>query len=105
MKMSACLPPGLLVATLLISSEALSAGHPVAGLEPDRRPRGAPVVKVARPHANGLFGIVAPIPSGVTSFMKDQGAWHTPFTRPGMVGYYDIRGWHAGKEVMQRTYR
>lgn len=98
--------PSLLVAAVLMAGgSAASAAYPVAGLQPDQRPRGAPVVKAAKPDPNGLFGVTSPIPPNVSSFMKDQGAWHTPFTRPGMVGYYDIRGWHAGKEVVRRPHR
>jgi hypothetical protein len=30
-------------------------------------------------------------------FMKDQGAWYTPFNQPNLAGRYDIRGLHAGQ--------
>lgn len=40
-------------------------------------------------------GITAPTPEAIKSFLKDQGAWYTPFSRPGMTGPYDIRGWHS----------
>lgn len=76
---------------------------PVAGLQPDRRPLGAPVIasfdQTAEWQARALQGI-APPPAGL-DFLKDQGAWYTPFTQPGMPGRYDIRGLHAaaaGKE-------
>lgn len=67
----------------------------IAGLEPHRRPADAPSVTTATADANALHGIVKPVPENVGKFMKDQGNWHTPFTRPGMPGPYDIRGWHS----------
>jgi hypothetical protein len=76
---------------------------PVAGLQPDRRPPGAPLIasfeQAAAWQAQALKGI-APPQAGL-DFLKDQGAWYTPFTQPGMPGRYDIRCLHsdaAGKE-------
>jgi hypothetical protein len=40
-----------------------------------------------------LTGIAAPVPPSM-AFLDHQGAWHTPFTLPGMPGYYDLRQWH-----------
>jgi len=66
----------------------------VAGLTPDQRPAGAPVLVVFEPgaawRAQALHGIAEP-QAGV-GFLKDQGAWYTPFNRPNMPGRYDIRG-------------
>lgn len=67
----------------------------IAGLEPDQRPAGAPSVTTTTSDANALHGVIKPVPENVEKFMKDQGNWYTPFTRPGMPGPYDIRGWHS----------
>lgn len=42
-----------------------------------------------------LTGGEPPYPASLR-FLEDQGAWHTPFTHPGMTGPYDIRRWHGG---------
>lgn len=69
----------------------------VAGTAPDRRPQGAPVItQYEKPDAwfaAARRGISEPYPKSL-DFLKDQGGWFNPFTRPGMTGPYDIRGWH-----------
>ena len=92
-----------LLAILLAGSALAEPASPVAGLQPDRRPPGAPVIASFAPsaawQAQALKGI-APPQAGL-DFLGDQGAWYTPFTHPGMPGRYDIRGLHAetpGKE-------
>jgi hypothetical protein len=71
---------------------------PVAGVRPWERPAGAPVItSFARSPAwfkRALTGISEPFPPSLR-FLENQGAWYTPFNRPGMPGRYDIRGWHA----------
>lgn len=72
-------------------------GQPIAGLQPSQRPEGAPVIReVDREpdwYTRALTGISQPYPASLR-FLEDQGNWYTPFTRPGMTGRYDIRGWH-----------
>ena len=62
---------------------------PVAGLTPYERPAGAPLIKtLARTPeqtARLTAGVAQPLPLGI-EWLKDQGAWYNPFTRPGMVG-------------------
>ncbi|MFC3119619.1 hypothetical protein [Jhaorihella thermophila] len=69
----------------------------IAGVQPDRRPEGAPVVTEMKKdgawYRQALTGVIPPYPASLR-FLEDQGAWYTPFTRPGMTGPYDIRGWH-----------
>lgn len=66
----------------------------VAGLRPFERPAGAPVVNAFEAsdawRAKALKGVGEP-QTGV-GFLKDQGAWYTPFNRPNMPSPYDIRG-------------
>ncbi len=73
-----------------------SSAH-VAGLVPHQRPQGAPAirefVRTAEWRTRALTGISEPLPASL-GFLKQQGAWHTPFIDPGMPGYYDLRGWH-----------
>ncbi|MDP1634415.1 MAG: hypothetical protein Q8L69_07010 [Gallionellaceae bacterium] len=72
--------------------------YAVAGLAPQMRPEGAPVIaafeKTPDWRARALSGVSQPYPSGL-GFLDSQGAWHTPFTHPGMPAPYDLRGWHA----------
>jgi hypothetical protein len=74
-------------------------GFPIAGLTPSQRPAGAPVITKFAPPANWdermFHGISRPLPASL-AWTKDQGAWYTPFNRPGMTpSPYDIRGWRT----------
>ncbi len=44
-------------------------------------------------YREALTGVERPYPYSL-KFLEDQGAWYTPFNRPGMTGRYDIRHWH-----------
>jgi hypothetical protein len=72
----------------------------IAGVEPDRRPADAPKLMVTvHPQAwyvRAVSGVVAPYPQSLF-FLDNQGDWYTPFNRPGLLGPYDIRGWHKSK--------
>ena len=72
----------------------------IAGVAPDRRPESAPkVMGTVHPQAwyvQAVRGVVPPYPQSLF-FLDNQGEWYTPFTRPGMPGPYDIRGWFAKK--------
>jgi len=72
----------------------------IAGLTPHVRPVGAPRLVDFVPaegwHAQALRGIEGTPPP--LRFLADQGAWYTPFDRPGMPGPYDLRGWHRAAE-------
>jgi hypothetical protein len=101
-KLSNIVRGGLLAIALMTSlpgwSEGAETTSPaVAGLTPIARPAGAPVIKavVRTPEqtARMTSGVEGPLPKGI-EFLKDQGAWYTPFVVPGMVSYYDLRGWH-----------
>lgn len=106
----------LTLVVLLASIPALSpasslAEEFVAGVDPSRRPAGAPVlsatVKDAAWYRQALTGVFQPYPASLR-FLEDQGAWYTPFSRPGMTGPYDLRNWHgsvssgAGRSVPGR---
>ena len=80
------------------SLSGVDAGaFPIAGVAPDARPEGAPVIRqteqddVWRDRARE--GISQPYPPNL-KFLDDQGNWYTPFDRPNMPGRYDIRGLH-----------
>lgn len=88
--------------SLLLTSVAVSPLHaaavdPVAGVEPWRRPAGAPVIEWVthdrRWYAQALTGVQQPYPRSLW-FLDSQGNWYTPFNRPGMTPPYDLRGWH-----------
>ena len=73
------------------------AEYPIAGVNPDQRPRGAPVITTDS-HGpawfqRALHGISEPYPASLL-FLRHQGNWYTPFIQPGMPGRYDIRDWH-----------
>jgi len=94
-------PTGVVaLSALCLWSFAVAAGeYPIAGTTPDHRPEGAPVIhEVVKDEAwydHALRGVEQPYPPSVLRFLEDQGDWYTPFTRPGMTGRYDIRGWHG----------
>lgn len=71
---------------------------PIAGLEPSVRPASAPAIaryqKNSAWYRHALTGVEKPYPASLR-FLEDQGAWHSPFVRPGMTGRYDIRHWHG----------
>lgn len=83
--------------SVLLGVVGVATAYPIAGVSPDKRPDGAPVVaeypKDAAWYNNALRGVDRPYPASF-KFLEDQGAWYTPFTRPGMTGRYDIRHWH-----------
>jgi hypothetical protein len=76
---------------------ASDAQYPIAGVTPYERPANAPVITVFDKNRvwydEALHGVTRPYPSSLR-FLEDQGAWHTPFNRPGMPPPYDIRGWY-----------
>ena len=91
--------PGTALCSVLCGSALLPAmaDYPVAGLAPDQRPAGAPVIEWVQRnkswYEHALTGIDRPYPRSLY-FLDNQGYWYTPFTHPGMKGVYDIRGWH-----------
>lgn len=94
---------GLLVVAGCIAAcaPALAAeSFPIAGLAPDRRPEGAPVIReFVRPknwEQQFFYGVSKPHPASLR-WAADQGAWFTPFNHPGMTPPYDLRGWHRAK--------
>ena len=74
------------------------AGYPIAGVNPQGRPEGAPVILEVRKdpgwYGRALTGISQPYPLSLR-FLEDQGNWYTPFNHPGMLGRYDTRGWYS----------
>ena len=98
---------GILLAGLLLFSSGLACASEsttgfVAGLAPHARPELAPVLRQAIPESvradKATHGITGPVPESIEGFLKDQGGWYTPFSRPGMTGAYDLRGWHGQNE-------
>jgi hypothetical protein len=83
-----------------VGVQAQSSAPPVAGLKPDRRPEGAPVVPAspadASTKATRLNGITTPWPGNVER-IAEQGNWYSPMFVPGMPGRYDLRRLHEGK--------
>lgn len=79
-----------------IAIERQEEGY-IGGLIPNQRPDHAPVlttiVKNDDWYKKALTGIEPPYPWSLR-FLEDQGNWYTPFNHPGMLGRYDIRGWH-----------
>ncbi len=90
-----------LIGCWLIACPLLTQAYPIAGLAPDRRPEGAPVMsapaETTPTEARMVQGIPQPVPESISRWIKDQGGWFTPFSHPGMPGRYDLRGWHDGK--------
>ena len=90
---------GLLVAVVMTASlsPAVADDVFVAGVKPDERPSEAPRITELKHqrdwYVKALTGVAPPYPRSLF-FLDAQGAWYTPFDRPGMPGPYDIRGWH-----------
>lgn len=85
------------VLVLFLAAPSYTLAYPIAGVNPDQRPVGAPVlgplVKDNAWYRRALHGVQPPYPATLR-FLEDQGRWFTPFIHPGMTGRYDIRGWH-----------
>ncbi len=85
------------LAALGIAHGASAEDRPVAGVQPDQRPWHAPTInfmdKDPAWYAEALSGVERPYPRSL-HFLDNQGNWYTPFSRPGMTGPYDMRGWH-----------
>lgn len=88
----------MLAALLAVAAADVLADEYIAGTAPSLRPAGAPVLitfaKDAAWYRTALTGIEAPPYPYSLRFLEDQGAWYTPFNRPGLTGPYDIRNWH-----------
>jgi len=86
----------LIVAGQAGSTHAALAQH-ISGVNPATRPEGAPIIteiiKDGDWYTRALSGVTSPYPASL-KFLEDQGAWFNPFIHPGMLGPYDIRGWH-----------
>ena len=89
----------LLTAALAVASDSAESQHPfVSGIEPSKRPAGAPVIQEFSKndgwYARARKGVQEPYPESLR-FLEDQGAWYTPFDHPGMPPPYDLRNWHS----------
>lgn len=86
----------LVFGIFLASTAAHAETGLVSGLKPHERPANAPLIASFEAsstfQAQALRGIGEP-QTGV-GFLKDQGAWYTPFNRPNLPGKYDIRKLH-----------
>lgn len=95
MKLNSKLPIFVLGQFFLLTV-AFAQTAEVAGLRPYQRPAGAPVIERFEAtdawKAKATKGIGEP-QTGI-GFLKDQGAWYTPFDRPNLPGRYDIRRLH-----------
>ena len=97
----------IVLSVCLVSATATFAAErfPIAGLTPAQRPAGAPTIRAVVKPKNWderfLFGVAQPYPRSL-AWRADQGAWFTPFNRPGMTGPYDLRGWHGKQTQLTR---
>jgi len=98
----------VLCQSIWATSACAEGDYPVAGLTPSLRPAGAPAIarfeQTAEWRARGLKGISEPHPQGL-GFLEYQGAWYSPFDRPGLTGPYDLRGWHVTKPPVRKEAR
>jgi hypothetical protein len=90
--------PLMAVSAAGLPAAAQQAQPAIAGLAPHERPAEAPILGQFSPdlgwRARTLHGVSEPVPPALR-FIDSQGAWYTPFDRPGMTGRYDLRGWHV----------
>ena len=97
---SATLRVALAIALAFIPMQVLpAAGGRIAGLVPHERPAGGPVkTEVTGLGERGFQGIEGVPPASLERLKGSQGEWYTPFSRAGMSGPYDLRGWHRAAE-------
>lgn len=95
--------PALTAALVSVAAEAQMPTQPaapaaIAGIAPGARPADAPIIGQFSPdidwRTHALRGVTEPVPKSL-GFLDSQGAWYTPFIRPGMLGRYDLRSWHS----------
>lgn len=88
---------GIASVSLLTPAAVMAESDFIGGTTPSVRPANAPVIKdatITKEQEKSFFrGVSKPYPPSLL-FVKNQGAWYTPFSHPGMTGRYDIRGWH-----------
>lgn len=88
----------VLFGLLLSGASAFAESTPfIAGLVPDSRPAGAPVITAFDQTPawwERAFRGIDPPRNGL-EFLKYQGAWYTPFIYPNLKDRYDIRGLHS----------
>jgi hypothetical protein len=88
----------IFIALTLLGAATSAQAYPIAGLTPNQRPEGAPTIttfeKTDAWRKQFYHGVTEPYPASIVKWEKDQGAWFTPFNHPGMLGTFDIRGWH-----------
>ena len=87
----------VLAAAGAVSPVAAEEAVVVGGITPSVRPAGAPAIRGVHNgvdwYRRALTGVGEPYPRSL-SFLDNQGEWYTPFVRPGMIDYYDLRNWH-----------
>lgn len=85
----------VLFGLLVVGASAYAEPTPfIAGLVPDSRPAGAPVITVFEQTPawwERAWRGIDPPRNGI-DFLKYQGAWYTPFIHPNLKDPYDIRG-------------
>jgi hypothetical protein len=89
-----------LILCLLAAAGGAAAQAPgyVAGLQPDRRPDGAPLVTSSELTPDQLSRALRGIegqPPGNVETIAATGRWWVPLRGPGMMPPYDPRGWHT----------
>ncbi|MCA0405856.1 MAG: hypothetical protein LCH39_06875 [Proteobacteria bacterium] len=82
----------------LVLANPATAQQVVGGVTPWERPASAPrIIEVKHDqtwYRRALTGVSQPYPASL-GFLDHQGDWYTPFIRPGMPGFYDLRRWHS----------
>ena len=83
-----------------VTASTLGAGNEavfISGLQPDRRPEGAPVITIFQKkddwYQQALRGVEKPYPDTLR-FLENQEGWYVPFNNRGMTYRYDIRNLH-----------
>jgi hypothetical protein len=90
---------GLTLCGLVLAlGQTAAAQQVVGGITPAERPAHAPRITQTNHdqawYRRALTGVSKPYPQTL-SFLDHQGDWYTPFIRPGMPNFYDLRRWHS----------
>jgi len=93
---SVCTQRSFFLAVLVLVGSGRVDAEPAASAMGEASPRAAEAVRLVKDAAwydRALTGLEPPYPLSFR-FLEDQGAWFTPFNRPGAPSPYDLRGWH-----------
>lgn len=85
----------------LCCSSGLAEVTYISGTRPGARRPNAPIIKTAekKDARKSLHGVTGDIPLSLKKTVEAQGNWYTPLLVAGVLGPYDIRGYHTKEDL------